>query len=537
LSKRRIEGPGEGHNVNLVRSFSSIGILTLASRALGFVRDMLMARYLGAGFASDAFLIAFRLPNMFRALFAEGAFASAFVPTFNRKIGEESGSLERALRFSEEALAVLLPFLILFTGLMMIFAGPAVLVLSGGFNDATPAEFDFAVSLARITFPYLLFISLVSLLGGILNSLHRFWVNAAAPILLNLTLIVALLFFHGPDDQGTATAQAWGVTVSGVLQLAWLWLACRQAGVKLKLRRPRLNDDVKQLLRLIWPAAAGAGAMQINLVVSTMLAARFLSEGSVTYIYYADRLNQLPLGLVGIGLGTVLLPTIARLVSAGDAEGALDFQKRGLQLALFLTLPATAALIVGAEPIIRGLLQYGAFTEADTIATAWALAAFSAGLPAYIMIKVLTPGFHARSDMKTPLRFALIAIAVNLIGNLILIWPLAHVGPPLATAIASWVNVILLYRSLRARGHFAMDARLAGHIGRLALAALLMAAALFFAAPLVRPFLAGAFELRVLGLGLLVGGGFIVYAAAVFLTRAYTLTELRAFLKRKPKDL
>jgi putative peptidoglycan lipid II flippase len=522
--------------MNLVRSFSSIGILTLASRALGFVRDMLMARFLGAGFASDAFLIAFRLPNMFRALFAEGAFASAFVPTFNRKIGEEGGSLARALRFSEEALAVLLPFLILFTGLMMIFAGPAVLVLSGGFNDATPGEFAFAVSLARITFPYLLFISLVSLLGGILNSLNRFWVNAAAPILLNLTLIAALLFFHGPDDFGTARAQAWGVTIAGVLQFLWLWLACRQAGVRLKLRRPRLNDDVRQLLRLIWPAAAGAGAMQINLVVSTMLAARFLNEGSVTYIYYADRLNQLPLGLVGIGLGTVLLPTIARLISGGDEQGALDFQKRGLQLALFLTLPATAALIVSAEPIIRGLLQYGAFTEGDTIATAWALAAFSAGLPAYIMIKVLTPGFHARSDMKTPLRFALVSIAVNLILNLILIWPLAHVGPPLATAIASWVNVILLYRSLRARGHFAMDRALAGHIGRLALAALLMAAALFAINPLIRPFLAGNFELRVAGLALLVGGGAIVYAAAVFLTRAYTIAELKAVLKRKPKD-
>ncbi|HEV7661767.1 MAG TPA: murein biosynthesis integral membrane protein MurJ [Allosphingosinicella sp.] len=521
--------------MSLVRSFSSIGILTLVSRALGFVRDMLMARFLGAGFASDAFLIAFRLPNMFRALFAEGAFASAFVPSFNRKVGEDGGKLDRALRFSEDALAILLPFLILFTGLLMLLAGPAVLLLSGGFNDVTPAQFSFATELARITFPYLLFISLVSLLGGILNSLGRFWVNAAAPILLNLTLIVALLFFHGPDDEGTARAQAWGVTISGVLQFLWLWLACRRAGVKLKLRLPRLNDDVKRLLKLIWPAAAGAGAMQINLVVSTMLAARFLPEGSVSYIYYADRLNQLPLGLVGIGLGTVLLPTIARMLAGGDDRGAIDFQKKGLQLALFLTLPATAALIVSAEPIIRGLLQYGAFTEGDTIATAWALAAFSVGLPAYILIKVLTPGFHARSDMKAPLKFALVAIAVNLILNLILIWPLAHIGPPLATAIASWVNVTLLYLSLRKRGHFEMDKKLSSHIVRLALAALLMAGALAAINPLVRPLLAGNFELRVTGLALLVGGGFIVYAVAVFLTRAYSLSELKAFLRRKPK--
>jgi putative peptidoglycan lipid II flippase len=521
--------------MTLVRSFSSIGILTLISRVLGFVRDMLMARFLGAGFASDAFLIAFRLPNMFRALFAEGAFASAFVPSFNRKVGEDDGKLDRAFLFAEQALAILLPFLILFTGLLMLLAGPAVLLLSGGFNQVTPQQFAFATELARITFPYLLFISLVSLLGGVLNSLHRFWVNAAAPILLNLTLIVALMFFHGPDDYGTARAQAWGVTISGVLQFLWLWLACRQAGVRLKLRMPKLNDDVKQLLKLIWPAALGAGAMQINLVVSTMLAARFLDSGSVSYIYYADRLNQLPVGLVGIGLGTVLLPTISRMLGSRDEQGAMDFQKKGLQLALFLTLPATAALVVGAEPIIRGLLQYGAFTPEDSLNTAWALAAFSSGLPAYVMIKVLTPGYHARQDMKTPLKFALVSMAVNLALNLILIWPLRHVGPPLATAVAAWVNVVLLYLTLRRRGQFEMDRSLLSHIVRLALAAALMGAALFAATPWIRPFLAGNFEHRVSGLALLVGGGVIVYAVAVFVTRAYSLAELKAFLRRKPR--
>jgi putative peptidoglycan lipid II flippase len=266
-----------------------------------------------------------------------------------------------------------------------------------------------------------------------------------------------------------------------------------------------------------------------------MLAARFLDEGSVSYIYYADRLNQLPLGLVGIGLGTVLLPTIARMLGAGDDRGAIDFQKKGLQLALFLALPATAALVVSAEPIIRGLLQYGAFTAEDSTNTAWALAAFSTGLPAYILIKVLTPGYHARSDMKTPLKFALVSMAVNLGLNLALIWPLKHVGPPLATAIAAWVNVTLLYRTLRKRGHFEMDRSLASHIARLALAAALMAAALFAATPWIRPFLAGNFEHRVSGLALLVGGGIIVYAVAVFVTRAYSLAELKAVLRRKPR--
>ena len=270
---------------------------------------MLMARFLGASFATDAFLIALRLPNMFRALFAEGAFASAFVPLFNEKMSEEAGSLEKALRFADQALAVLLPFLLLFTGLMMLFAGPAVLLLSGGFNDPTPGQFAFAVELARTTFPYLLFISVVSLLGGILNSLHKFWVNAAAPILLNLCLIGAMLFFNGPTDEDTARAMAWGVTASACCSCS----GCSSpAPARARCRascRPRLDEDVKRLLKLIWPAAAGAGAMQINLLISTMLAASLLPVGSVTYIDNADRLNQLPLGLVGIGLGTVLLPT------------------------------------------------------------------------------------------------------------------------------------------------------------------------------------------------------------------------------------
>lgn len=519
--------------MNLVRSFSSVGLLTLASRIFGFVRDMLMARYIGASFASDAFLVAFRLPNMFRALFAEGAFAAAFVPLFNRKVGENDGKLDQALQFAEDALSVLLPVLLLFTSVVMIWAGPAVLLLSGGFRDATPEQFAFAVELARITFPYLLFISLVSLLGGILNSIGRFWVNAAAPILLNLTVIVALLLFNSADPLQTARVEAIAVTVSGVLQLLWLIFACRQAGIRLKIKRPRLSPDVKRLLSLIWPAAAGAGAVQINLLVSTALAAGFLPHGSVSYIYYADRLNQLPLGLIGIGLGTVLLPSITRLISSGDETGALDMQRRGLQLAMFLTLPATVALMISAEPIIRGLLQYGAFTPADTVGSAMALTAFSAGLPAYILIKVLTPAFHARSDMKTPLRFALVAIAVNLIGNLTLIWPLEHIGPPLATAIASWVNVILLYISLMRRGHFSTDRRLNSHLLRLLVAAVLMGGALIVINPLVDPMLHNSFGWRVAGLALLVGGGMIVYIAATFATRAFTIAELKSLLGRR----
>lgn len=519
--------------MNLVRALGSIGGLTLASRVLGLVRDSLFARYVGASFASDAFLIAFRLPNLFRALFAEGAFSAAFVPMFSKKVGEAGGDTKTALSFAEEALSVLLPVLILMTAVMEIAAWPVVWALSGGFNDVTPGQFAYAVELSRITFPYLLLISLVSLLGGILNSLHKFWVNAAAPILLNATLIAALLFFHHDDTLVTARNQAIAVTISGALQLIWLILACRANGVKLRLRVPRLSPDVKKLLSLIGPAAAGAGATQINLIISTALAASMLAEGSVSYIYYADRLNQLPLGLIGIGLGTVLLPTIARQLGAGNDDAAMHTQNRGAELALFLTLPATAALVICGGPIIAALFQHGAFTPENTVKTAQALAAFSIGLPAYILVKVLTPGFYARSDTKTPVRFATISIGVNLALNLALIVPLQHMGPPLATAVAAWVNVVLLYRALARRGHFVADAQLRRRVWRLVGASVAMGAVMFFLNDLFTPYISGTWTIRTAAMLVLVGAGCIVYAVACFGTGAVRIGDLKALIRRR----
>lgn len=521
--------------MRLARTLGSVGGLTLVSRLLALVRDSLQATFVGAGFASDAFLVAFRLPNMFRALFAEGAFSAAFIPMFNRKVAE-GGGVSAGLRFAESALAVLFPVLVLFTLAMFLAAWPVTWLLSGGFNDPTPTEFAFAVTLSQITIPYLLLISLVSLLGGILNSLDRFWVNAAAPILLNIAMVVALIFFHGANEYETAKVQAIAVTGGGVLQLAWLIFACKRAGVKLRLGLPKLDDDVRQLLKLIIPAAAGAGAVQINLLVSTALAGRLLDEGSISYIYYADRLNQLPLGLIGIGLGTILLPTISRLLISGKHEEAMDTQNRGIELALFLTIPAMVALIVGAEPIVRGLFEHGEFTHEDTIRCAWALAAFSIGLPAYVLVKVLTPGYYARSDTRTPVRYAMISVAVNLVGNLILIPLIGHVGPPLATALASCVNVVLLYRTLRAREHFRADARLKRRLPRLALAALIMGGTLYGLDWLIDPYVAGDLFMRIIGLGALVSAGVAIYGVACIVTRAYLLSDLKALMRRRAKD-
>jgi putative peptidoglycan lipid II flippase len=525
--------------MNLARALGSVGGLTLASRVLALVRDTLQATYVGASFASDAFFVAFRLPNMFRALFAEGAFSAAFIPLFNRKVAEGGGTAA-GVDFAERALALLFPILVAFTAIMLLAAYPITWGLSGGFErqHPSPTQFAFAVTLSRFTIPYLTLISLVSLLGGILNSLNKFWVNAAAPILLNVAMIAGLLFFHGDNAYETARVQAISVTAGGALQLLWLMWACRRAGVSLRLRFPKLDDDVKRLMKLIVPAAAGAGAAQINLAISTALAGGLLSAGSISAIYYADRLNQLPLGMIGIGLGTILLPVVSRLLSEGRDAEAMETQNRGLELALFLTLPATAAFVFAAEPIVRGLFQHGAFDAADTTRAALALSAFSIGLPSYVLVKVLTPGFYARADTKTPVRLALWSVGINLVGNLILIPLLGHydigqVGPPLATALASTVNVASLYVTLARRGHFTLDAQVRRKVPRLAIAAALMGATLLLVTPQIDPYLTGSIIKRGLALAVLVGAGVLVYVLACFATGAFRVADLRSLLRRR----
>ncbi len=524
--------------MKLARAVSTIGGLTLASRLLGMVRDMLMARYVGAGLASDAFLIAWRLPNLFRALFAEGAFAAVFVPMFSRRMAEgeqaEAGTgLDAARLFASQVLSVLFPFLVLFTAAMMLLAAPVVWTMTGGFPDGGPVKFALATHLTVITFPYLALISLVSLLGGVLNSIGRFWVNAAAPILLNLCMIAALVFFRGDSEAATAETQAIAVTISGLAQLLWLIHACRRDGVSLRLGRPRLTPDVRRMLALIAPAAIGQGAIQINLVISTALAAQFLAEGSISYLYYADRLNQLPLGLIGIGIGTVILPLLSRQIGAGQGDAANDTQNRALELSLLLAIPAAVALVVAAGPIVHGIFQYGAFTAADTRGTAAALAAFSCGVPAYVLIKVLTPGFYARSDTKTPVRLALVAMAVNLVGNLTLIWQFAHVGVGIATAAAAWVNVALLYGVLRRRGHLTLDAQFRRRAWRLVAAGAVMGAVLWLTAARAEPwFDGGGLWQRVGVLALLCGGGAAVYGLALVALRTYALADFKRLLRR-----
>ncbi len=511
----------------LVRHAATVGGLTMVSRVLGFARDILIAKVLGAGDVADAFFVAFKLPNFFRRLFAEGAFNAAFVPIFSDLLEREGRA--RARLFAEQALSLLLLVLFLFVALFQAVMPWAMYGFAPGFA-ADPDKFALAIDLTRLTFPYLLFISLVSLMAGVLNSLKRFAAAAATPILLNLSLIGAILVLA----RHTATpghALAWGVSLAGVLQFLWLAAACRRAGMALRLPRPRFTPRLRELLRRMLPAVVGAGVVQINLVVDTILAS-LLPEGSVSYLFYADRVNQLPLGVVGVAVGTALLPLLSRQLAAGRAAEALESQNRAAEMALLLTLPAAAALIAIAGPVIGVLFERGAFGAQESQATALALMAYAVGLPAYVMVKVLTPGYFARHDMRTPVRIAMVAMLANLVLNLVLMVPLAHAGLALATALSAWLNIALLARGLGRRGHLAPDGRLKRRLPRMALAALAMGLVLWLGAEALAGPLSGGFAARVAALGVLVVGGLVLFAALAQALGAFRLAELKAMLAR-----
>lgn len=513
----------------MIRHILSVGGLTLASRILGFVRDILTAALLGAGPVADAFFVAFRLPNHFRALFAEGAFNAAFVPLFSGTLVREGEASART--FAEEVMALLLAA----QGVLLVAALVAMpwfmLVFAPGFAD-DPARFDLAVLFTRITFPYLLFISLVSLYGGVLNSMDRFAAAAAAPVLLNLCLIVALVA-AAPLLPTAGHALAWGVFAAGVAQFLYLARSAGRAGMALRPRLPHLTPAVRRFLAVLGPAALGAGLTQINLFADTVIAS-LLPTGSVSYLYYADRLNQLPLGVIGIAVGTVLLPEMARRLKSGDAAGAVESQNRALEFSLLLTLPAAAAFLVSALPIVSVLFQHGRFLADDAAASAATLQAYAVGLPAFVMLRSLVNGFYAREDTATPVRVALAATAVNVAMKVALMGPMAQVGLALATSAAAWVNAGLLAYLLARRGLFRADARLLRALPRAALATLAMVAALWGVGDGLHGWLSGAdLVLRVGGIAALCGSGLAVYAAAAVMLGLVRRSDLQRLLRRR----
>ena len=511
----------------LLRSITTVGGYTMISRVLGFARDILIANILGASAVADAFFVAFKYPNFFRRLFAEGAFNAAFVPLFSGLLA--TGGRSEAKAFAEGTFAVLSCALLFVVAAFEIAMPWAMYAIAPGFA-ADPEKFQLAVTLTRITFPYLLFISLVSLMGGVLNSLDRFAAAAATPIILNVSLITALIgLARFTDTPGHALA--WGVAAAGIAQFLWLYLVLHGAGMGLKFRRPRLTPKVRRLLKLMVPGAIGAGVVQINLLVDVLIAS-FLPSGSISYLYFADRVNQLPLGVIGVGVGTALLPLLSRQIRSEEAAAALDSQNRALEIALLLTIPAAAALMVISGPVILVLFGRGAFAAPEVEAASMALAAYAAGLPAYVLIKVLTPGYFAREDTVTPVKIASICVVVNLVLNLVLMGPFAHVGIAVATAIAAWINAALLAGGLKRRGHLVIDDRLKSRLPRIALAAVVMTVCLVLGAMALAGPLAGAEVPRIGALVGLVAGGIVIYGACAQLSGAADLKELKTLMGR-----
>jgi putative peptidoglycan lipid II flippase len=520
--------------MNLLKSTGIIGGMTLISRLFGFVRDMMLSRLLGGSAMGDAWQIAFQLPNIFRRLFAEGAFSAAFVPLFNRHVAQDGErDHDAAQRFANETLSIFVPVLLVFSALMMALMPWAIWLIddfgAGGRTNPT------SIALARIAFPYLGLISVMTLFGAILNSLSRFAAVAFAPVLLNLCMIGGMLAGIASGDAGDPEAialiLAWSVTLAGVLQMLWLYWHARRAGFRFALSRPRLTKDVRELGVLILPAVFGAGIYQISRFIDLFFLGR-LEEGSFVFLALADRLNQLPLGIIGIALGTAILPALSRFIAVDDAGGAQRVQSNAIELGLLLTVPAAVGLYFAAQPLVSAFYFGGKFGLDDVAATAGVVAMLVVGLPAYVMVKVLTPGFFARRDTKTPVYTAAISMALNITLNIGLIPLFGVAGLALAGSIAAWANCAMLYTVLQRRGHFAIEPDLLVRIGRIALSAAAMGAAIWFLTPYGSAYYGAGALARVGAIVALVGTGAIVYFTLAWFTGAIDRSKI-AMLTRK----
>lgn len=510
-------------SIRLVSGFLTVGVWTLLSRVLGFVRDATIVALLGTGPLYEAYVVAFRLPNMFRRFFAEGAFNTAFVPLFSKKVEAEDGPLE----FAQDAFSGLATILIGLTLLAQIFMPWLIYAIASGF--AGQEKFDIAVQFARIAFPYILFISLAALLSGVLNATGRFAAAAAAPVLLNILFISAVVIAVLIGGS-VADWLIWAIPVAGVAQLALVWVAASRAGFRLTFRWPRMTNDLKRLALIATPAALAGGVVQINLVVGQQVASYY--DRAVSWLYNADRLYQLPLGVVGIAIGIVLLPDLSRRLRAGDGEGGRAALTRAGELALALTIPASVALIVIPTPLVSVLFERGLVTATDTQATALAVAIYGLGLPAFVMQKVLQPLYFAREDTKTPFYFALGAMVVNAAIAIGLAPFIGWIASAVAATVAGWVMSVQLFFGVRKMGD---DARFAPsflpRIARITLASLLMGVVLW-GASIMLGVLLYTDGLRYVALLVLVTVGMVSYALFGQWTKAFRLSEFRTALRR-----
>ena len=491
-----------------------VGSMTFLSRILGLARDVVLARLLGVSAGTDAFFVAFRIPNFLRRLFAEGAFNQAFVPVLNEY--RTNGS-QAAVQQLVNRVAGSLGTTLVFVTLLGVLGAPVLITLfAPGFGD-DPVKRGLAIEMLRLTFPYLFFISLTAFAGAILNTWGRFAVPAFTPVLLNLSLIAAALFV-APQFAGErmAVALAWGVLIAGVVQLAFQLPFLARIGMLPRPEFVRGDPGVKRILTLMAPALFGVSVSQINLLLDTVLAS-LLQTGSVTWLYYSDRLMEMPLGVFAIAIGTVILPSLSRDHAAESPESFSRTLDWALLLVLLIGLPSMLALIVIAEPLLAALFHYGEFGARDVEMTAMSLRAYAVGLLAFMLIKILAPGYFSRQDMKTPVRIGIIAMVSNMVLNLILVWPLQHVGLALATALAGWINAGLLYRGLRREGVYLPGAGWAAMLLRFAVAAAVMCAGIHWLAGQTDAWFEGGASERVLWLLAVVGLGAVLYFASLLL--------------------
>lgn len=471
---------------SLLRSGAVISAMTMVSRVLGLVRDMIIARYFPVSGATDAFFVAFKIPNLLRRFFAEGAFALAFVPVLSEY--KETRSREALKDLIDHVAGTLGLILLVISTVGMLTAPWLVHVFAPGFMDKADARPDLAADMLRITFPYILFISLAGLLGGILNTFKHFATPAFAPVLLNVVLIAAAIW-GAPLFDEPIKALAWGVFVAGIAQLLVQIPALRKMGLVPRFRYRKAHEGVKKIMKLMIPALFGSSVAQLNLVINTVIAS-FLMVGSISWLYYSDRFVELPLAIFGVALGTVILPKLSGDHANADSSQFSSTMDWALRLAVLLAIPATVGLILLAEPILATVMMYGEFKWADVEMSALSLRTYALGLPAFILVKVLAPGFYSRQDTRTPVRIGIVAIFANMVLNLLIVLPWylsgklgAHAGLALATALAGYINAGLLFYTLRKQGIFTLQMGWLKHLGRILLATLVMLAVVWLLKP------------------------------------------------------
>lgn len=514
----------------MFRSIFTVSGFTLLSRILGFARDVLIARYLGAGATADVWVAAFRLPNLFRRIFGEGAFNAAFVPMYSGRI-EEEGERE-ADDFASRTISLMFVLLVVIFVLAFLFMEPIVRLTAVGFE--ANGQLEPAVGASRITVGYLIFICLVAAISGVLNSRRVFGAPAFAYVVLNIVFLIALLLVI-PRSEDPLRVLCWSVMASGVAQLLVVVVAAYRRGVQFRPRLPKVDADMKKLGGLMAPGLVSAGIQQLNLLVGQTVVS--LQVGGVAIFFFADRINQLPLGLLGIALGTVMLPEITRKLRGGDETGARTTLIQGMEFALLFGLPAVAAMLVIPNPIMHALFVNGEFTGEDAVVGGKVLAAFALGTPAYVLARVLQPAYFAREDTRTPMRFTIISCVVNIaLAYPSFLW-IGPAGCALATSVAGWVNLALLWFGLRKAGYLRITAAFAGRVLRMLLASAIMGGLVWFLAGFAEPWVMteGNYFTRVGVLCVLVAAGVSIYFAAVVLTRVYSVAELKHRLKRAPR--